>query len=436
MLRFPFWRRWLPSRSVSPHADPVASAYRELRPGLAARVRYLLDPVRPPRAPDLDPDVIDLAHDYPHLEIRTAPVTRSAEWHDRAGLPELREAVAEGLQRRHAMPWTADRVRIVPGGIAPLARFLDLFLDPGDAVVAFEPDCAEFASSVRARGGVVHGVPARIVDGEIHFDVEALIRAAREARLLLLSHPNTPSGATFAAEDVEQLLFWAEKFDLRIYLDDTFGDFHAGSNPAKLANLPRAAGRVTLGGCLGRSLGRPGLDCGWLAGSPGVIALAGAAQEVAGGSVSPSLQRAALSALKAFPDSLVHLQEELDERREYVFDRLRLCGLTPRPGRGGIFVLAELPESLDGKTLVDALRLGRRVRVANGRDFGTGKTETIRINVSGDERQLREGLTRLLEVTHELLHADRVGQIDPPDESRVDEDCVEPVASGRSDSVE
>src|ERR671916_1756764 len=100
------------------------------------------------------PEVLDVA--------RAAIGTAHDQYPPGPGVPELREAVAEHMQRfgGHAYD-PADEVLVTAGATEALTAALLALLEPGDEVVLFEPMYDSYAAAVAMAGGTVRAVPLR-----------------------------------------------------------------------------------------------------------------------------------------------------------------------------------------------------------------------------------------------------------------------------------
>jgi len=92
------------------------------------------------------------------------------------GIPELREAVAEDLNRSHGTHYTLDNVVIEPGGKPVISKFLLAFMNPGDEVLYPNPGYPIYESQIEFHGGVA--VPYSYREGADNFelDLDALER--------------------------------------------------------------------------------------------------------------------------------------------------------------------------------------------------------------------------------------------------------------------
>src|SRR3954447_26271258 len=99
--------------------------------------------------------------DYPGpdevLDVARAAIgTGADQYPPGAGVPDLRAAIAEHLQRFRGLGYDpADEVLVTAGATEALTAAVLALLDTGDEVVLFEPMYDSYAAGVAMAGGVV-----------------------------------------------------------------------------------------------------------------------------------------------------------------------------------------------------------------------------------------------------------------------------------------
>src|SRR6266566_5743833 len=122
-----------------------------------------------------------------------------------AGLPHLREAIAEEVSRSRGVQVIPEEVVVVPGG-KPIIFFSSLALiDEGDEVIYPNPGFPIYESMINYVGG--RGVPIRLrEEKDFGLDVDELARLISErTRLIILNSPHNPTGGVLGKRDLEQI---------------------------------------------------------------------------------------------------------------------------------------------------------------------------------------------------------------------------------------
>jgi aspartate/methionine/tyrosine aminotransferase len=362
---------------------------------LAGPVEALRDPATFPDGGN--PEVIDLNLAAPRFE---SPVSagRSA---DRTGLPpvwglsHLREAISDTYRRREGRTVgpTAE-VLVTHGATGAFAAALDAFVNPGDRVALFDPCSPLFGVGVASRRGRIRWVPTWEEDGRTRFLEAGLKAALRGSKLLAFSDPGNPTGGRFAADDLDRIAWWVDRYDLLVYLDESFAMFRDEMTSGSFAKL--AQRRTLTAGSVSQAYGLRSVRVGWLAGPRHLVKACALTASLSAPYVPTVCQQVAARALAADDELFGPVLEEFRDRRKYVLARLRAMRLEPSSPAGGYFVWVPVsPLGLTGRTFADRLLKERGVRVGPGDAFGPSGAGHVRVSFAAEDGRLREGLSRL-----------------------------------------
>jgi aspartate/methionine/tyrosine aminotransferase len=122
-----------------------------------------------------------------------------------AGLPQLREAIAEDVGRTRNVAVTPDEVVVVPGG-KPILFFAILALvGEGDEVIYPNPGFPIYESMIEFVGG--HAVPLRLREERaFRLDVNELAgKITPRTRLIILNSPANPTGGVLTEQDIRDV---------------------------------------------------------------------------------------------------------------------------------------------------------------------------------------------------------------------------------------
>jgi 2-aminoadipate transaminase len=359
------------------------------------------------------PEVISLAGGLPAPELFPIDEYRRAfEWVLEAdgasalqygpseGYRPLREFLAQRLTR-FGMSCTADDVLITNGSQQALDLIGKLFLDPGDQVMLERPTylgALQAFNQYQPRYAVV-GMDE---DGMCVDDAERVL--AREPRIkFIYAIPNfqNPTGRSMSLERRRRLVDLASQYGVPIVEDDPYGELrYEGEHLPTLKSLD-TTGSVIYLGTFSKILA-PGLRLGWVVAAPEALEVFLHGKQPTDLHTGMVQQMATYEVCKnGFVDSQVErIKAFYKERRDVMLRALEehfpSSAHFTRPA-GGLFVWAELPESVDTRELlVDAVK--DKVAFVPGQGFhpdNTG-TNTMRLNFSNvPPDQLREGVRRL-----------------------------------------
>ena len=163
------------------------------------------------------------------------------------GVPELREAVADDVNRSHGTRYAMENVVIEPGGKPTISKFIQALMNPGDEVLYPNPGYPIYESQVEFHGG--RGLPYAYREGADGFeiDLDALEGAiSPRTRLLILNDLQNPTGAEAGPDELRRLAELARKHDLLVLCDEAYFHIRYSGQSTSLASLPGMEERCLL----------------------------------------------------------------------------------------------------------------------------------------------------------------------------------------------
>lgn len=204
--------------------------------------------------------------DYPldELEELLGRGGRASYRPDPLGLRSGREAVAEHLSTP-ADPVSPDEIVLTASTSEAYGFLFKLFASPGEELLTPAPtypllDALASLESLRLRH-----VPTDF-EGRWRIDPHAVRRELTErTRLLVVVHPNNPTGAYLGAGEQEELAQLAAEREIAFVSDEVFLDYPLEGRPdrAPSAAANRECTSLSLGG-LSKSAGLPHFKLGWI----------------------------------------------------------------------------------------------------------------------------------------------------------------------------
>ena len=163
-----------------------------------------------------------------------------------AGIPELREAVARDLQRRHGAEVDAESVLITPGA-KPVMFFAALLMgEPGAEIMYPNPGFPIYESVIRFSGATP--VPIELHESSgFTFDPDQVLSQINErTRLIILNSPANPTGGVYSRDQVERLVEGLERWpDVVILSDEIYSRIlYEGLEHTSWLNYPQLRDRL------------------------------------------------------------------------------------------------------------------------------------------------------------------------------------------------
>jgi len=271
---------------------------------------------------------------------------------DGRGMPELRNALADYLNRVRGTAADAEDIVICAGFAQGLKLVATVLRDAGARRIAIEdPTQPETAEDLRSLGLVVVELP--VDDHGLRVD---LLEAANADAVVVTAAHQYPTGGVLPPDRRAALLAWAERRRAIIVEDDYDAEYRYDRDPVgALQGL--SPDRVVYAGSASKILA-PGLRLGWFV-VPTLHAAAVGAAKRAADLGSPAIDQLAFADYLARGELDRHLRRLRPiyrARRDRLLDALarHLPELRPVGASAGLHVLAWLPPDLDETTVVDA----------------------------------------------------------------------------------
>jgi GntR family transcriptional regulator / MocR family aminotransferase len=319
------------------------------------------------------------------------------------GVPELREALADYLNRVRGTSAEPDNIVICNGYAQGIALLVQVLAKTGAKRIAVEdPSSCDDARPIAESVGIdVVGVPVE----EEGMRVDLLAESDADAVILTPSH-QWPTGAVLSAESRAAMLRWARRRGAVIVEDDYDAEYRYDRAPIG-AIQGVAPDQVVYAGTASKTLA-PGLRLGWLV-VPRHLADDVAAAKIAADRGSSALDQLAFAEFLArgeFDRHLRRMRPVYRRRRDALLNALRdqLPDLEPAGVSAGLHLVAWLPPDLDESAVVGAAaRRGLNVSgVAPYRVSSPGRAGLIFGYATLNERVIAHGIGILADVISEL----------------------------------
>ncbi len=314
-----------------------------------------------------------------------------------SGFLELREALAEHLERRYRVSYDpADEILITVGVSEALYLALTATMNPGDEVIVPTPCFVSYQPEVIFAGGTPVELRTRVEDAfqARASDVEALITSKTKA--LLIGYPNNPTGAVMSRDNLQALAELAAAHDLLVISDEIYDRLVYGAHEhVCFAALPGMRERtITLGG-FSKDYAMTGWRIGYAAGPSPVLQAMRKVHQYTIMSAPTTAQVAAVTALQAGEEHVARMVAEYDRRRRLIVDGLNELGLATFEPLGAFYAFPSIAASgMDDETFAQRLLQEEKVAVVPGNAFGADG-HYVRCSYATAYEQIEQALERM-----------------------------------------
>jgi aspartate aminotransferase len=318
-----------------------------------------------------------------------------------AGLPSVRETMAEYLTKQQNTQVAAKDVVMTVGAAGALVSFFRAVIEPGDEVITPAPYFVEYGAYCGHFGGVLKPVPS--IPPSFRPDIAAIEKAITpKTRAIIVNSPNNPTGTIYSLEDLQGIAAIVDKVNetrerpLFLLGDEPYRAFaYDGAEVPPLLPLTKFACVL---GSFSKTLSLAGERIGYFAANPAMpdqetlIAAVTLTNRTLGFVNAPVIgQRLAAKLVNETVDLEIY-----DRRRKLMAKVLRDAGVEFEMPKGAFYFFAKSPVE-DDAVFVDAL-LKEKILVVPGRGFGFAGY--VRLSCSVDEEIIErsaEGFKRAME---------------------------------------
>ncbi len=318
-----------------------------------------------------------------------------------AGLPTLRQAVADKTSRDSGLDLPASQVLVTNGGKHAVYAAFQTVLDPGDEVLLPAPYWTTYPEAIALAGAVTVEVLTDETTG-FRATVEQL-EAARTPRTkaLVFVSPSNPTGAVYPPEETAAIGRWALEHGIWVITDEIYEHLTFGEHPftSIATSVPELLDTCIILNGVAKTYAMTGWRVGWLIGPPDVVKAATNLQSHATSNVCNVAQRAALQAVSGDLTAVREMRTAFDRRRRVIHRMLNeIDGVVCPEPQGAFYAFANLTGLLGGatpSTLDLAARVLDEAKVAFVPGEAFGAPGYARFSYALGDADLEEGITRL-----------------------------------------
>ncbi|WP_058235301.1 pyridoxal phosphate-dependent aminotransferase [Devriesea agamarum] len=250
--------------------------------------------------------------------------TRNHRYTPCAGLPELRQAIADATKRYDHIEVEPSQVLVTNGGKQAVYQAFQTLLDPGDEVILPAPYWTTYPEAIQLTGARVVEVFSGVDQGYLP-TIEQLEAARTPAtKALVLCSPSNPTGAVASPELIKDIGRWALEHNVWVISDEIYQHltYDGAVFTSVLDAVPELADHCVLLNGVAKTFAMTGWRVGWLIGPADVVKAASNLQSHLTSNTCNVAQRAAIAALTGEMDEVTRMREAFDRRRRTIIQML------------------------------------------------------------------------------------------------------------------
>lgn len=316
------------------------------------------------------------------------------------GIPELREALAEKLNKQNKIPVKAANISITNGAMHALYVCYQCIVEEGDEVIVPDPMWTEAVENARLAGAKTIGIELKPEHNYVYraCDIEAAI--TKKTKVIFLNSPQNPTGAIIPLDELKKIAELAVKNNLWIVSDEAYEHIlFDGGTHTSIASLIPAYDKVISVFSYSKSYAMSGLRLGYFASTNDLFNdRAGKLLRCTVNGINSITQWGAIHAVKDTPASWYdEMNAEYLKRRNLFIESLKGQDiLTPYIPKAAFYLWCRVKDGIDVEKLSEELAQ-RGLGNAPGSCFGDSKEsrQSIRLAFSCDTQMIVEGSVEL-----------------------------------------
>lgn len=314
-----------------------------------------------------------------------------------AGIPQLKEAIADKLTGDNGLKLSAENIIVTAGAKYALFTAIFTILTPGDEVIIPSPYWVSYPQIARLAGAKVNFLDCPESDN-FKIDPSRLEKAiTAKTKLLILNYPSNPTGVTYSSSELKAFYEVVRDKNIFVISDEIYESLvYDDLKHTSFASFPGAGDfTVTING-FSKAYSMTGWRVGYLAGPGGLIAQSAKIIDHTTSCVCSIAQHAAIEALKD-KDWQKKACLQFQNRRNSLWEGLSgLEKIKPFKSQGTFYMFCDI-RGTGLSSLEFSTRLLQEKLVSCIPANAFGKEGFVRLSFSTSAEQIKKGIIRIKE---------------------------------------
>jgi aspartate aminotransferase len=318
-----------------------------------------------------------------------------------AGLPDLRQTIADYVSRTRNVPVSSEEVVVVPGG-KPIIFFTILALiDAGDEVIYPNPGFPIYQSMINYSLGKAIPIPLR-EERDFSVDVKELASLITDrTKLIILNSPHNPTGGVLTRKDIFEVAEAIGDRNIFILSDEIYSrliyDRESDGEHFSIMSVPGFKERTILLDGFSKTYAMTGWRLGYGVMRPDLAVHISRLVTNSNSCTASFTQVAGIEALRGDQSSVEEMSAEFKRRGDaFVAGLNKIKGFSCRTPKGAFYTFPNITKTgWSSRKLADALLEEAGVACLSGTAFGEYGEGYLRFSVANSLENLNKALARI-----------------------------------------
>lgn len=350
-------------------------------------------------------DVIDLSVGSPDLpppsHVVDALITYSKDTtkygYTLKGIEEFNEAVGYFYKQRYGVDLNSENeVLQLMGSQDGLSHLATAMIDPGDYVLVPDPGYPIYEQGVLIAGGSIYPMPLLAENNYLPKLDEIPEEVLHKTKMMIISYPGNPVTALASKEFFEEVVGFAQKYNILVVHDFAYSELIFDQNPQISFMAAQGAKEVGIEfNSLSKTFNMAGCRIGYAVGNKEALRILAAFKSNIDYGVFYPIQMAAVAALTSDYRVLNEQVIEYEKRRDKFISGLEKGGWKVAKSPATMFVWAKIPSGWTSREFAFELIEKAGVAVVPGDAFGKQGEGYVRMAIVQTAERLALAANRI-----------------------------------------
>jgi aspartate/methionine/tyrosine aminotransferase len=315
-----------------------------------------------------------------------------------AGIPELRQAIADYISKTRNLKVTPEEVVVTPGGKPIMFYTVLALVNPGDEVLYPNPGFPIYESLINFVGAKPVPIPLE-EKNDFSLDREYVKKMiTKKTKLIILNSPENPTGGVLSREDLKVVAdSISGRNDAFVLSDEIYSRIIYEGKHESITAFPGMKDKTILLDGFSKTYAMTGWRLGYGVMHKDLALKVAQLMTNSNSCTSAFTQMAGIEALTGPQNEAERMVSEFKKRREVIVDGLnKVKGITCKKPRGAFYVFPNIEGTgMDCRKLGEHLLNNAGVAVLPGTSFGKYGEGHLRLSFANSVENIKKALERI-----------------------------------------
>jgi len=322
-----------------------------------------------------------------------------------AGIPELRESIAQYISKTRGIKADPDEVVVTPGAKPIMFYSILALVNPGEEVLYPNPGFPIYESVVNFVGAKPVPIPLK-EENDFRLDPEYVEeKITKKTKMIILNSPENPTGGVLTIDDLKAIADCiSDRDDVFVLSDEIYSRIIYEGTHESIASLPGMKEKTILLDGFSKTYAMTGWRLGYGVMRKDLAQKVAQLQTNSNSCTCMFTQIAGIEALKGSQAEPERMDAEFKKRREVIVSGLNdIKGITCKKPRGAFYVFPNITGTgMNCRELGDYLLKEAGVAVLSGTSFGKYGEGYLRLSFANSIGNIQKALDRISKAVEKL----------------------------------